>query len=299
VDHELIATCWTHAGDARPLRGDERSPLPIEHRIAAAAATGWQGIGFVLTDLRIAEERLGLDRVRGLIADAGLSYTEVELAVDWWKADAVSTESREFLVRAARTLGARSIKAAGSMHESPPAELMASALRRLAEQAEPTGAFVALEPFPFSNIRTVPFGAELVEAAGHANLGLIVDVWHVFRAGTTLEELRRSVPPRFVRAVELDDASGPIPTAELLFDDTADHRRLPGRGDFDLVGFVRLMKEFGYHGPWGVEIISEEHRALPVEEALRQAAEATRAVLEMATRPGAARLAPPVEQGRY
>jgi hypothetical protein len=36
-DKDLLATCWTTASDAAPLRGDERSPLPLRERVAAAA----------------------------------------------------------------------------------------------------------------------------------------------------------------------------------------------------------------------------------------------------------------------
>lgn len=279
---ELIATCWTHAGDARPLRGDERSPVPILDRVAAVATTGWQGIGFVLSDLRHAEETIGLAELGSQIAVAGLRHTEVELAVDWWKSDADSRAKREFLVHAAAELGARSIKAAGSMQEQPSDGVMVDALRVLASAAERSGAFVALEPFPFSNISTVPRGAELVRLSDHANLGLLVDAWHVFRAGTTLDQLREAVTPAIVRGVELDDAAGPIPDAGDLFADTADRRLLPGEGDFDLVGFVRLMRELGFRGPWGVEIISDQHRSLPIEAALTAARTATNSVLAAA-----------------
>jgi sugar phosphate isomerase/epimerase len=281
---ELIATCWTHAGDARPLRGDERSPLAILDRVAAVAETGWQGIGFIAEDLRRASETIGLAELRAQIAAAGLRYTEIELAIDWWKNDAAARAHRRFLVHAAAELGARSIKAAGSMEEHPPDAAMVDGLRALASEAEAAGAFVLLEPFPFSNISSVPRGADLVRAADHANLGLMVDAWHVFRAGTTLDELRAAVPPALVRGVELDDALGPVPHPDELFADTADRRLLPGEGDFDLIGFVRLMIEFGFSGPWGVEIISEQHRALPVDVALTSAITATRTVLDAARR---------------
>lgn len=256
--------------------------MPIEERIDAVAATGWQGIGFVSGDLRQASETIGLPALAARISEAGLRYTEVELAVDFWMPDPRSRESLDFLVHAAAELGARSIKAAGSMTERPTDDEMVGSLHALAEATSRTGAFLALEPFPFSNISTVPYGAELVAAADHPALGLVVDAWHVFRAGTSLDELRSCLRPEQIRVVELDDAADPTPPAEELFDDTADRRRLPGEGDFDLVGLVRLMREFGYHGPWRVEMISEEHRALPVVEALHAAAEATRTVLALA-----------------
>jgi hypothetical protein len=32
-DEDLLATCWTTAGDAAPLRGDEQSPIPLQERV--------------------------------------------------------------------------------------------------------------------------------------------------------------------------------------------------------------------------------------------------------------------------
>ncbi|BCW70965.1 hypothetical protein NicSoilB8_20090 [Arthrobacter sp. NicSoilB8] len=58
-----------------------------------------------------------------------------------------------------------------------------------------------------------------------------------------------------------------------LFEDTRDNRRLCGQGDQDVAGFIKTLKSIGFNGPWGVEILSEEHRALPVREALRAAHE--------------------------
>jgi len=50
-DDRLLATCWTTAGDANPLPGDQRSPSPIRERVEAAAAAGFQGIGLLHADL--------------------------------------------------------------------------------------------------------------------------------------------------------------------------------------------------------------------------------------------------------
>jgi hypothetical protein len=56
---ELLATCWTHAGDVRPLDDPEVSPLPIERRVPAVAAGGWAGIGFAQGDLEAADRTIG------------------------------------------------------------------------------------------------------------------------------------------------------------------------------------------------------------------------------------------------
>jgi sugar phosphate isomerase/epimerase len=61
------------------------------------------------------------------------------------------------------------------------------------------------------------------------------------------------------------------------------HRRLlPGDGDGDVAGFVRLLDEIGAKAPIGVEVISDELAALAPEEAARRAGSATRAVLARA-----------------
>ncbi len=55
---------------------------------------------------------------------------------------------------------------------------------------------MAIETMPFSIIATVPMGADIVAAADHPAVGLLVDAWHVFRADTSLEELSRLADAR-------------------------------------------------------------------------------------------------------
>ena len=48
---ELLATCWTHAGDAMPVAGRHLSPLDLRARAEAVAGAGFTGIGFTIDDL--------------------------------------------------------------------------------------------------------------------------------------------------------------------------------------------------------------------------------------------------------
>src|SRR5204862_412246 len=54
-------------------------------------------------------------------------------------------------------------------------------------------------------------------------------------------------------------------------DETVNHRRRPGEGEFDIPGYVEACQEIGYEGPWGVEVLSAEQRALPIDEAFQRA----------------------------
>ena len=72
TDEPLLATCWTTAGDAAPLRGDERSPIPVRDRIEAAAAAGFRGIGLLHLDLTPALDQYGVRGLRALLDDNDL-----------------------------------------------------------------------------------------------------------------------------------------------------------------------------------------------------------------------------------
>jgi sugar phosphate isomerase/epimerase len=67
-----------------------------------------------------------------------------------------------------------------------------------------------------------------------------------------------------------------------LFEDTVHRRRYCGEGSFDLTGIITALRTAGWTGP-GVEILSDEHRSLPVDEALSRAAATARRQLEAAS----------------
>ena len=58
-----------------------------------------------------------------------------------------------------------------------------------------------------------------------------------------------------------------------VFEDTINNRAYCGEGDFDTATFIQRTLEAGYQGPWGVEIISAQHRSKPLLEGLRYAHE--------------------------
>jgi sugar phosphate isomerase/epimerase len=278
---QLVATSWTSAGNVSPAQTPGTSPVPIAERITAIADAGYCGFGLVADDLSAIRDSIGFTALRDLISAAGLSHVEIELLERWWiprGEPGNSYEMRDLLFEAADILGPPQIKI-GSENGPPVADPLALAapLRELTEQAVAHGSRIAIETMPFSAIATVPMGVDIVAAAGHPAAGLLVDAWHVFRAGTTLDELRATLPPEMIFAVELDDAApGVVGT---LFEDTVDNRLLCGEGSFDLVGLVAALRDLGFDGPWGVEILSSSFRNLPVRDALKLAAESALEVL--------------------
>ncbi|MBI5339265.1 sugar phosphate isomerase/epimerase [Mycobacterium sp. BK558] len=277
----LVATAWTSAGDTSPMRSPATSPVPIADRIDAIAAAGYTGMGLIADDIAAVRDSIGLAALRDMIADAGLTHVEIELIERWWvpRGDAGNTHAvRDLLLDAAEVLQPGFIKI-GSRTGPAFTDLdhLVAPLRELADQALQRGTRLAIETMPFSGLTTVPMGAQLAHMTGHSGVGLLVDAWHVFRAGTPLTELDAALPGEMVFGVELDDADAEV--VGTLFEDTVNHRKLCGEGTFDLSGLIDLLRGKGFDGPWGVEILSESFRVLPVREALTSAAETALAVL--------------------
>jgi sugar phosphate isomerase/epimerase len=278
---ELLATCWTTAGDAAPSREDWRSPVPLRERIEAAAAAGFTGFGVLAIDVAVAEREHGWSGIRTMLADNGIVHLELEGLPDWWSGGPErvrSDELRRFLLAAAEALGARHLKVTPDISGAPwePGH-WAAEFARLAAQAADAGARLGIEFLPWSNIRTVHDGLRLVEDAGHPAGGIVVDVWHVERARTPVHELA-ALPLHRIVGVELNDADGEV--VGTLFEDTVDRRRYCGEGSFDLAGIITALRAAGWSGPWGVEILSSEHRQLDVRQAAARAATTTRRLFE-------------------
>ncbi|ETT25559.1 4-hydroxyphenylpyruvate dioxygenase [Rhodococcus aetherivorans] len=270
---QLIATCWTSAGDAAPMRPDESSPVPLAERIALIAQTGWSGIGLVHADLLKARDTIGYPELSRMIREAGLEHVEVEFLNDWWTTGderVAADRLRADLFEAAVALGARHIKVgAGMTYQRLPLSTMASAFADLADEAAESGIQLALEATPFSHLRTTQEAVEVVTRSDSPSAGLMIDIWHTAKTGLTHEQLWDFVPIERVAAVEIDD--GYFETLGTIFEDTINRRTYCGEGDFDTADFVRRTLEAGYQGPWGVEIISAEHRSRPVADGLKRA----------------------------
>jgi sugar phosphate isomerase/epimerase len=276
----LLATCWTTAGNAAPLRGNERSPVPLRTRIEVAAKAGFRGFGVAHGDLMAGVADLGPAGMRAVLDDNGIEHRELELLTHWWThgpARRASDGVRRDLFEAAEFLGARTVKIAPDVTGGPwNPEQWAVELAAMGREAAEHGTRVALEFLPWSNIADVHQGLKLVEAAQHPAVGLLVDAWHVGRAGTPVADLA-SLPAERIFGVELDDFDDqPIGS---LFEDTRDRRKYCSEGSFDLHGMVSALRRAGWHGPWGVEILSEQHRTTELVEGVTKAFDSAQELL--------------------
>jgi sugar phosphate isomerase/epimerase len=116
---------------------------------------------------------------------------------------------------------------------------------------------------PDVNVHDLDTALALVEGANAPNGGLAIDTWHLGKLGIQPDDLRR-IPLRHIGWVELSD--GAYQSMPDLVEETINHRELPGEGEFPIRDYVSALRDVGYDGPWGVEVLSERLRSLPIEQ---------------------------------
>ncbi|MDE1161216.1 MAG: sugar phosphate isomerase/epimerase [Acidobacteriaceae bacterium] len=270
---KLCASYWTLAGDVFPGGPSEISPFPIEDRIVAAGAAGWQAMGFILPDIVESIRRLGINEIRNLLYTNRIVAVELELLENWYLADgrrSADQAALETMLAIADSLPVAKIKiATGARGEAlPPRSTMRDALGYLSERAAVQGVDIVLEYMPFKSVGSIETAVELVRDLPSGNVGILLDTWHTVRGGMTPASIE-SIPTGLLKAVELNDAA-PLPEAD-LFEESTHSRRLCGEGSIDLPAYVQAILDAGYGGYWGVEILSREFRKLPLHLAAQKA----------------------------
>jgi sugar phosphate isomerase/epimerase len=280
-DVELVGLYWTVSGPVEVHLGREWSLFDYADRVAQAQRVGFAGIGIWHADLEHTLETRTLAQMRQILDAHGVRQTEVECLMDWFvdpgdERRTTSDRYRRLLFDAAVALGAHHIKVTnipGTPCELP--KLTERFAELCADAAQNTDALIAYEFMPFDvNVRTLDAVLEVVGGAGAVNGVIAVDTWHCSKLGIAPEDLRR-IPPELLGWVELSD--GQYANMDDPVDEVVNHRALPGEGEFDIPGYVRVCQEIGYGGPWGVEVLSEKLRELPIDAMFDRAYETTAA----------------------
>jgi sugar phosphate isomerase/epimerase len=276
---ELVGLYWTISGPVVVHFGREWSLFSWEDRCAEAEKVGFTGLGLWHADLEHQLETSSLAELKRVFDAHGLKHVELEFIMDWFldpgdERRQSSDRTRAMLFEAAAALDAHHIKV-GNI-PGVPCELSKLTERfgeLCADATEHTDAKIVYEFMPFDrNVQTVADVAAIVTGANAANGGVAIDTWHMSKLGIAPDELK-GIPLEYLSWIELSD--GTFANHEDPVDETINHRRLPGEGEFDLKGYVQACVEHGYDGPWGVEVLSEELRNNPIDVIFRRAYETT------------------------
>jgi sugar phosphate isomerase/epimerase len=269
------------SGPVEVHAGREWSLFSWPDRCAEAAKAGFKGIGLWHADVTHQLETTTLDEMATIFKDAGLKYLEVEFLAEFWvdkgePARAESDRLRKQLFETAAAFDAHHIKV-GNIPGTPcELDKLIEAFTELCQDAaKHTDAKVVYEFMPFDvNVNTLDTALELVQGAAEPNGALAIDTWHMGKLGISPADLKR-IPPEYLGWVELSD--GQYENLPDPIDEVVNRRKLPGEGEFDIPGYVEACQHVGYEGPWGVEVLSEELRNLPIEDEFKRAYETTAA----------------------
>jgi len=279
---QLVNAYWTSAGPVEVHFGREWSLYDFAERCAQAAEAGFVGLGLWHSDIEHQLEQRSFEDMRRALDDNGLRCHELEFLGDWFldeddEARKAADARRRMLFDAAGALDAHHIKAGnigGPACEMP--RLQETYAELVADAARHCSAKLLYEFMPFDvNVNSIEKALEVMD--GVDNTGVVIDTWHMSKLGIKPEDLRK-IPLERLGWVELSD--GQYENMEDTLDEVINRRKLPGEGEFDIRGYVEVCQDMGYAEPWGVEVLSEDLRALPIDEMFRRAYESAAAQVE-------------------
>lgn len=261
------------------LNAQALPPTPFDVRVRAAASAGYRGLSLRPLEYRAALAG-GFDDAAqlALLEECGVEVSEVGLATTWHPGAggrAGIDEDEAVLWHMARLYRPRQLNAA--LWHTHDAADGARAFAALCDRAADLGLLVALEFIPHSGIRNLAAGWRMVERADRPNGGLILDTWHMHRAGDRHADLEQ-VPADKCFTLQLCDAAvEPWPEVK---EESRHGRLLPGEGVIDFVGLLDRLHAAGARPLVSVEVISDVLHRLPPDEVTRRTLAAATSVIE-------------------
>lgn len=272
---ELLASFWTLAGKAEPHTDKEYSTFDFKDRVEAAVRVGFAGIGIWDQDLEHIRQARSLQEMKRILDDNGMKYVELEFLRDWFldgeRKKKSDIEKKKFF-EAADVLKPHHLKVGDFYKEKYEMPRVIEAFAALCNDAAEHGVTIGFELMPFGMIDTLEDCMTMINGAGAKNGGIIFDMWHVAKMGIPYEEVSR-IPAQQIVSVEINDGTFKCPWS--LHEDTVNHRRFCGEGEFDIKGFLAALEKTGYSGPIGIEVLSKDLRPLPLHEAVTKAFKTT------------------------
>jgi sugar phosphate isomerase/epimerase len=128
-------------------------------------------------------------------------------------------------------------------------------LGRLADMGERYGITFCVKAHVGASIYNTPTTLRAMEAISSPAFGIDMDPSHVYRAGENPVEAIAAVVSR-VKHVHIRDCKGRQQNPGKPED------QANGRGDIDLIGYIRVLHENGYAGPVNLEVIGAKAYSL-------------------------------------
>jgi len=262
---QMVLTGWAHDTMKLSLNGATTMKADLATDIRAAAAAGFDYHEIWAAKLRIFLQHNSVADLKRLFDESGvrpLSINSIEHVTfrDAAAYEKITAECRELSGIAAAIACPYVVVVPGKL---PPQEITSSeivdesvkVLRDLCAIAGDQQVSIAFEFLGESDcsVRTLEVATEIVEQAGCDNLGLVIDSFHFYTGGSTIEMIEALDPSRLF-IFHIDDAED-LPREQL----TDAHRLLPGLGILPLWQIIAAFKRIGYDANASVEIFRPEY----------------------------------------
>lgn len=212
-----------------------------------------------------------IDAVR-LVRASGLRVTGLQLLRDFEGLDGAlhdyKLEMAQQLLQVCHDVQAPLLLVCSSTsaHAVGAPDLLARDLAKLATLAVPMKVKIGYEALSWGrHVNLLEHSWDVVDLAAHANLGLVIDAFHVLaRPGSA--DCLEDIPSDKIFLVQLSDflLPGLASDAERL--DTARHARVfPGQGVHapELADLLRRLDRGGYRGDYSFEVFNDDFLQLP------------------------------------
>nr|WP_162241212.1 TIM barrel protein [Leifsonia sp. Leaf325] len=228
--------------------------------VDAAAGAGYRFVGLRMTRVTAQEPHYPLSYDAALmratkthLAATGIEVLDIELA-----RMTSGDNPRDYLrfLEAGAELGARHV-----ITQLPDSDFSRKVDRfaELCELAAPLGLTLDLEFPSWTETPNLSEATRVLRAANQPNAGMLIDLLHFARSGSSVDELRE-LPPEWFHYVHVCDAPGEIPATTAGLIHTARFERLfPGEGEIDMLGILAAL-------PSGIPYALEIPRAMLVAQ---------------------------------
>jgi sugar phosphate isomerase/epimerase len=251
--------------------------VPMEIRFAAARDAGFVDVGLSVRWMKQWLQTHDLAELDHKLDQFGVRIAELE-AIRVMGEETDPLEDLAALL--AEHLRPDRLQAVGPYSETE----TQAALRagRVADRFAQWNVEVVLEPLPFTNMKTPADAASIIRLADRPNLSMCLDIWHLYRNDLPLSHLDDLWP--YISTLQINDGTIVCEYPEDLREDCLRNRRIPGLGEFDLVGLFRERNAHRADSTFSIEVISTQLKAQDPFLTAHQIAEGLDAVLK-ASRP--------------
>ena len=258
---------------------------PLEAKLAAARGAGFSQIMLWAGDLagHPGGPQAALDRVRA----SGLRVTGLQVLRDYEGLEGALHIYKRGIAAELLALCAAAgapllmVCSSTSAHADGDLARIAHDLGELAELAAPHGVRIAYEALSWGrHVNRYTQSWDAVRRAGHENLGIVLDSYHILASGPGLDALD-AIPVERIALVQLADFLWPQLEGMEQRTETARHLRVfPGEGvhGVQLTELAGRLERAGYRGDYSFEVMNDDYLLLPpavVAARARSAAEWT------------------------